>query len=346
MGEPAPDGARFADALIMTVVLLGLAMAYEWFKQRALQEMKAATDRLEKEVAEHERTRVRLEGVKRQLVESARWAGMAEVAAGVLHNVGNALNHVTTSVALLSERVPRLRVEGLERAAARLKTLAGKGSGGEDLLAQYLQGLAKALKKEREAMRAEVEGLRAGLAQISAIVTTQQRYTSHIDEEETVDLKQAVEDVLRLETQSLEARGVRVVADLEAVPPTILSKHKFLLVLVNLLHNAADAVRTNPDGQRQVTIRLSRPHPDGIHVAVSDNGVGIDDEARPRVFQHGFTTKVDGHGFGLHSSALAAAEINGRLTFDSAGRNRGATFVLELPWRAAEPPRDGAARTA
>jgi signal transduction histidine kinase len=66
-------------------------------------------------------------------------------------------------------------------------------------------------------------------------------------------------------------------------------------------------------------------------MTVSDNGVGIASENLTRIFNHGFTTRKDGHGFGLHSGALAAREMGGALWAQSDGPGKGATFTLELP---------------
>jgi signal transduction histidine kinase len=68
-----------------------------------------------------------------------------------------------------------------------------------------------------------------------------------------------------------------------------------------------------------------------INIVVTDNGVGIPSENLNRIFNHGFTTRQQGHGFGLHSGALAAREMGGKLTARSDGSGAGATFTLELP---------------
>jgi signal transduction histidine kinase len=67
--------------------------------------------------------------------------------------------------------------------------------------------------------------------------------------------------------------------------------------------------------------------------------VGIPAENLTRIFNHGFTTRKDRHGFGLHSGALAAAQLGGSLTVRSDGLGRGAAFILELPLMP-EPPAD------
>jgi signal transduction histidine kinase len=68
-----------------------------------------------------------------------------------------------------------------------------------------------------------------------------------------------------------------------------------------------------------------------VSIIVRDNGIGIPPENLIKIFNHGFTTKRDGHGFGLHSGANAAKEMGGSLTAESNGPGLGATFTLELP---------------
>ena len=72
------------------------------------------------------------------------------------------------------------------------------------------------------------------------------------------------------------------------------------------------------------------PH-GGLAITVTDNGVGIPTHNLVRVFEHGFTTKRGGHGFGLHISALAAREMGGSLAAHSDGSNLGASFTVNVP---------------
>ena len=109
-----------------------------------------------------------------------------------------------------------------------------------------------------------------------------------------------------------------------------LERHKVLLILVNLIRNAqwacGEAHREDP----QIVLRLTTSA-GKLQFTVQDNGVGIAEENLGRLFNHGFTTRKNGHGFGLHSSATVAHEMGGTLTASSAGPARGATFILELP---------------
>ena len=114
-------------------------------------------------------------------------------------------------------------------------------------------------------------------------------------------------------------------------------KHKVLQILVNLISNAKYALSDSDAKERQLTIAISRQpsrasSDDGFaEVSITDNGIGIARENLIRIFGHGFTTKKNGHGFGLHSGALAAKEMGGSLSVQSAGPGKGATFTLSLP---------------
>jgi C4-dicarboxylate-specific signal transduction histidine kinase len=139
-----------------------------------------------------------------------------------------------------------------------------------------------------------------------------------------------VEDALRISEAAIRRHEIEVVREYAEVPSFEADKHKILQILVNVLRNAKDACKSSPRPDKRITVRIET---DGsrIRVSVIDNGVGIAGENLDRIFAHGFTTKEDGHGFGLHSGALTAQEIGGALIAQSGGPGTGATFVLEVP---------------
>jgi signal transduction histidine kinase len=139
-----------------------------------------------------------------------------------------------------------------------------------------------------------------------------------------------VEDGLRINEVSLNRHQVKVIREFENVPPMNIEKHKVLQVLLNLIRNAKFACDESGRKDKQMTMRVANGE-GRIKISVADNGIGIPPENLTRIFSHGFTTRKDGHGFGLHSGALAAKEMGGSLTVHSAGSGRGATFILELP---------------
>jgi signal transduction histidine kinase len=109
-------------------------------------------------------------------------------------------------------------------------------------------------------------------------------------------------------------------------------KHKAVQILVNLIRNAKLSCVESGRQRKTVVLRVGAVR-GGVSISVADNGVGIAPENLERIFRHGFTTRSDGHGFGLHSAAVAAQELSGSLRAHSEGLGQGATFTLTLPLR-------------
>jgi len=120
------------------------------------------------------------------------------------------------------------------------------------------------------------------------------------------------------------------------VPPVVADRHKVLMILINLISNAKYAMDAVPEGKRHLLLKVARAQGDRVRLEVSDTGMGIAPELLTRIFQYGFSTREQGHGFGLHSSALAARELGGTLTVHSGGPGQGASFSLELPLHSIE----------
>jgi PAS domain S-box-containing protein len=293
-------------------------------------------DITERRLAEEE-----LEGVHKQLLVASRQAGMAEVATNVLHNVGNVLNSVNVSASLIAERIKKSKCAGLARVAAlfseHANDLASYLAGPEGRhVPAYLQELATQLIAERDAAAEELSALRSNVEHIKEIVAMQQSYARRGGITDTLDVRVLVEDSLRMNEGALNRHGVTIVRDFQEVPLVQVEKHKVLQILVNVIRNAkyaCDESRCN--GEKRVTVRV-RTADESVLISVIDTGVGIPKENLERIFNHGFTTRKDGHGFGLHSSALAAKELGGSLVAESAGPGQGATFTLTLPLKAPE----------
>jgi signal transduction histidine kinase len=159
-------------------------------------------------------------------------------------------------------------------------------------------------------------------------VAAQQTYARRGGLIEEVDIAELIDQAiaLNLATQS----EVTVRRDYERVPRLTLDRHKLIQILANLLSNARQALREKPAGQKLLRVSV-RTRAQWLEIEVEDSGVGISPEALPRLFTFGFTTKKDGHGFGLHASAILAKELQGELTAHSDGSDRGARFTLRLP---------------
>jgi PAS domain S-box-containing protein len=282
-----------------------------------------------------------LERVHKQLMNASRQAGMAEVATNVLHNVGNILNSVNISASLVIERVKQSKAPGVSRLAALLQE---KGAAAGEFIAsdergkripEYLTSLGEQLMSDQKMALKELASLRDNLEHIKDTVAMQQSYAKLCGVVETVAVVDLVEDSLRLNAGAFVRHGVTLQREYSEVPPITVDKHKVLQILVNLVRNAKYACDESGRSDKLLTLRVE-PAPAGVRICVIDNGVGIPKENMARLFTHGFTTRVDGHGFGLHSGALAAQELGGTLLVMSDGPGCGATFILELPCNPAE----------
>jgi two-component system NtrC family sensor kinase len=289
-----------------------------------------------------ERTR-ELRATHEKLVEAARRAGMAEVAINVLHNVGNVLNSVNVSAALANQQVRKSRIANLHKVATLLAehatTLAQfltDDERGKNLPA-YVSELSTELDREQREILGELASLTANIDHIKRIVNAQQASTrAPAIMAELLDPQALLEEGLRISMDSVGLRGVRIEKRCEPVPAIIAEKHQVLQILVNLFANAARALSACPPGEGLLSISLGcSAHPsEHVEFKVVDNGVGIPRENLVRIFEHGFTTKADrAGGYGLHSAALAASLMGGRLSVESQGWGTGATFTLELPVR-------------
>jgi two-component system NtrC family sensor kinase len=303
--------------------------------QRREEELRQANEGLEQRV--EQRTR-ELQDVHRQLVDTARQVGRAEIATNVLHNVGNVLNSVHTSAQLARERLAGLKLESMERVSAlltehqaNLAAFLTQDERGRNVL-PFLNQLGKYMQGERQEIQTLLNDVSRHTEHIGSIVKLQQRYARTPQQLfEPVHLAELVEDALRINQAALGRHSVTVERNLTDLPPVLTEKHKVLMILVNLISNAKYAMDTVPEEARRMSVKLEPSAAGRIRIEVRDNGVGIAPEMLTRIFQHGFTTREEGHGFGLHSSALAAQELGGSLSAHSEGPGQGATFTLDLP---------------
>jgi PAS domain S-box-containing protein len=289
------------------------------------------------DITERKRNEELLEKLNKQLMDTSRRAGMAEVATGVLHNVGNVLNSVNVSALLITDRLSKSRVSHLAQVSATLRENAEnlgtfimadpKGS----KIPGFIASLAERLGSEQAELLREAEGLSKNIAHIKDIVAVQQDYAKVSGVVEVLPASSLVEDALEMNGAAFDRHRVEVVRAFDSVPPVRVEKHKVLQILINVIRNAKYAVSESRRLDKQIIVSIHRNGNNCVKIAVADNGIGIAPELLTRIFAHGFTTKTDGHGFGLHCAALAAKEMGGSLAARSPGVGQGATFTLELP---------------
>ena len=288
------------------------------------------------DTTERKQQDMELERVHKQLMTASREAGMAEVATNVLHNVGNILNSVNISASLVAERLRQSKAAGVSRLAALLLeqgAQVGQFMTGDERgkrVPEYLAALGEQLLADQRLALEELAALRDHLEHIKDTVAMQQSYATLCGVTEVVEVVDLVEDSLRLNAGAFARHGVTLRREFGAVAPITVDRHKVLQILVNLVRNAKYACDESGRSDKFITLRIENvAH--GVRISVIDNGVGIPAENMGRLFSHGFTTRLSGHGFGLHSGALAAQELGGTLRAESDGPGCGAAFILDLP---------------
>jgi PAS domain S-box-containing protein len=280
-----------------------------------------------------------LQKTQERLLEASRMAGMAEVAADVLHNVGNVLNSINVSTTLITGKVTNSEVANLEKVARiinehidEIGTFLTEHPQGKHIPV-YLTEVSKCLQAEQTDIISKLQVLTGNVQHIKDIISMQQAYAKVSGVEVQVSLSRLMEDAIRINSAGLQRHGTRLIREFEELPDVEIDKQKVLQILVNLISNAKYALSDSKKRERLVTIRIYKHSEDHLRIEVADNGVGIPQENLTKIFSHGFTTKEGGHGFGLHGSALAASQMGGSLRVHSDGVEQGATFTLELPFK-------------
>lgn len=275
-----------------------------------------------------------LEKAHAEVVESSRLAGMAEVATSVLHNVRNVLTSVNIASSLMAEGLKRSKAGNLAKIVVMLEEhrdnlgsfLTNDPEGAQVI--DYLRQLSSHLEGEQTAILGGLAQLQKGIEHIMDIVKAQQSYAKISGTAETLKAADLVEDALKM--NSIRKGAIQVTKEISPDLSVTVEKHKALQILVNLIRNARQSCETSSAPTKTISVRGSNGG-DYVRISVTDNGVGIAPGNLNRIFAHGFTTKKDGHGFGLHNSLMVAKEMGGDLRVQSEGPGKGATFTLELP---------------
>ena len=295
---------------------------------------------ISKNITELKETEFKLQEINQQLVFASRRAGMAEIASNVIHNVGNVLNSINVSLSVTRTMVKNSGIENLIKSADLLEEnkntpdFLSKDEKGK-ILHKFLRMSAENLEKTQTSVVKELDSLGRNVEHIKTIVSMQQEHASAALVIESVEISLLVEDAVRIGQCTLNNSSVEISSHFNTKLEVEIDKHRVLQILVNLIRNAMHACE-DQDGEepKKIQITVSQPTDDFFMIDVNDNGIGIEEGNLTSIFNHGFTTKESGKGFGLHSSANVAKELGGSLIAVSSGIGKGATFSLNLPIKA------------
>ena len=298
---------------------------------------------VKQDIGERKRAQLELEQTHHQLLDVSRQAAVAQFATGILHNVGNVLNSVGVASACLAQSLRKSNSARLGQVVSLLREHEGdlcafftndpKGK----LVPGYLSQLAEKLAGEQAAALQEIAQLQSNLEHIRAIVSVQQDSAKGSSVPQEVDVTDLVENALSMSLNAITRSGIQVSKEFAEVPAVIIQKHEVLQILVNLIRNAVQACEGSTAEVKQLRILIDH-FEDHFLVTFADNGTGISSDNLSRIFNLGFTTKKDGHGFGLHSAMVAAKGMGGSLGAQSDGLGKGATFTLKLPTKPTAAP--------
>ncbi len=272
-----------------------------------------------------------------KLLEAVHRAGMAESVSELLHNVGNAVNSAGCSTELLEERLSSSRISGLGRATAMLQEQKPQAADffsadarGMQLI-DYLIGLNEKLQEEHVSNLNEVTRLHETIRHIRSAIAERRTFAAGAEFRQETELKSLLKEVIRLSEPELNTVAVQVRLIVPPLPHLNLNTTRMTQILMNLVKNAVQAMNSTPVGQRVLTIAARFLPPHGIEIDVADTGCGISPEVHEKLFRHGFTTRSDGHGLGLHYCANAIREAGGDISVFSGGLHGETTFRIQLP---------------
>ncbi len=291
---------------------------------------------LEYQIQEHKKTQAERAKLHRKLMDASRRAGMADVASEVLHNVGNVLNSLNVSATVIRRSLDKSLV-------TKLSTANRQFSQHKDDYGQYLQTDPKgkhfpaaldfitgALVTERETHLAESHRLLKNIDHVRNVIQQQLSMSRDSGVVETFCLHDLIEQCIEINHEKSKRFNATITFECPATLNLVTDRHKLQQVLINLVSNAIDALQHSEQGSGLIHI-VATSENETVQISITDNGIGISPENLEKVFSQGFTTKANGHGYGLHSCAMTAQVLGGTLNVDSEGDGFGACFRLVIP---------------
>ncbi len=285
---------------------------------------------------------VKLEAMHKELVSASRQAGMAEIATGILHNVGNVLNSVTVSSELIEAAAKGKVGKKLDKLAGLLESNVDDladflaGGKGKKIIA-YIKECANLANDEYNTLAKESSNMRENVDHIRRIIARQQEHAGGGMAIEQTSIEELITASYRIVKGAMPTTTRVITPNLYPDSPISIDTPRTVQIVTNLIKNAGQAIAQAGENEGVVTISCHIEDEKWFTVSVTDNGIGISGEQMKKMFGYGYTTKPDGHGFGLHDAINSARTMRGSLRCTSEGTDKGATFSLVLPLSPSSP---------
>jgi PAS domain S-box-containing protein len=268
-------------------------------------QLEAAHDQVELQLIEKEAALANLKEAQTQLVDSSRAAGMAEIASGVLHNIGNVLNSVNVASGVASTAVRDLDTTIIGKIADTLKeqqeTKGDRWVEYEGLahLPALLKNVHATFESSKAAVLEELKALAEHIKFIADIVESQQTYARASGLIEVVSVSQLFEFAVTLVApHNLASRQIDIQQEFEPDIELEVDRQKVVQILSNLIKNGLEAHRASSGETPTIWLSSKQLGENMVQLSVRDNGVGMSEDTQAKLFSFGYTTKPNGNGFG------------------------------------------------
>lgn len=272
---------------------------------------------VEKRTAELKLANEQITRQQERLVLTARESGMMEMASGIIHNIGNAIN----TIGLRMESISELPQRGFIDPAVFLKDnmvslleshLAQRDieefllhdEKGRKILPAFTQVLDK-FEQLGGKLSEDYNFINHQVVHISEIIALQQNFVGSLGTEEFVNVNPIILDSLRIWKDSLKKRNIETDLQLEAKAHILADKTQLAQVFINFIKNSIEAIDEKQEEMGSITFTTNdidyRGVP-GIEIITRDNGCGIPEDTMKKIFDFGISSKRDkkvGQGFGL-----------------------------------------------
>uniref|UniRef100_UPI00405740D3 ATP-binding protein n=1 Tax=Candidatus Electrothrix sp. TaxID=2170559 RepID=UPI00405740D3 len=275
------------------------------------------------------------------MIKQAHEAGMAEMAVGVLHNIGNAITPAKISAATLITRLKTSPLRNnlnkvLQTLGNILETLPATAVPDEQArrMQQIIQLIPESIAEEYTQVETILEQICDKHSHIEDIIRLQRQYARiPVKEYQHIDINRVARDALNMLQDSLRQRDINVEIHFQDLPLVQFEEAHLVQIFVNLIKNSYESFDDGHGKDKTIVLRSFVEDSEPYHVvfSVQDNGCGFTEEEKKNFFRFGYSTKARGSGFGLHSCANYLIANNGSIDAVSAGPGMGSNFIIRLP---------------
>ncbi|MBF0621064.1 MAG: PAS domain S-box protein [Magnetococcales bacterium] len=273
--------------------------------------------------------------------KAAYQAGLAEMGATVLHNIGNAIMSIQHQASVMEQAATQVQniadqLRQVPMVVTKQLNTGGKADEILDVLMSVISDTSDQLDQiSGGRVLHNAQTINAAVDHIAEIIRIQQSAARPIEMAHDFSLEEILNETLAIFGDGMKRRDIIINRVEEAGPFMLHLPHGQLLQsLINLVKNSVEAIATRRESETikgKIHISALRPKSGWVELHVEDNGCGIPKEDIDQIFRHGFTTKKSGVGFGLHSTALFIQSIGGTIQAVSKGINQGTEFILNMP---------------